>query len=242
MEMKIPKVNFYIATFMGVFMIALGINTLYQAKLQYIKTSSKIKLAVFLDASPDAPLDVIRERLVNLDGIAGLNYFAPEKALEKALKETPDIKEILIGADNPFPSYFLVTPKNKSPGAIEYLRESITAMDGIDEVRFDANLVNISAKINNFIEFYVKAIKLMLLFCVLLMLAKIGWAIYRGTADYRRYMFLGLSGIVTGFAASAVYYVLVTKILHSPLAAMPLKYVAFLIPCGILLSFIWDNK
>jgi len=112
-------------------------------------------------------------------------------------------------------------------------------MSGIEEVRLDQNLLNISDKMRLFISFYVKAIKGIFFLCVLVVLAKIGWAFYKKTANLKRYAFLALSGMVISMLASSVY-VVAAKLLHSPLSTMPLKYLLFLIPCGILLSFIWD--
>lgn len=240
MKLNIPKVNFYIATFITILFIALGMNTLHQAKLQYKRTSARIQLAVFLDVNSTVSLDVVRERLVNLNGVKELEYFTPERALEKALKETPEIKDVLVGGDNPFPPYFLVTPKHKDPASVGYLKEAVSAMNGVEEVRFDIILVSIADKLNRFITFYVGAIKAILYICLLLALAKVGWAVYRRTADYKRYIFLALSGIITSVIASA-FYLLAVGIAHTPLAPMPFKYVAFLIPVGVLLSFIWDN-
>lgn len=241
MNMRFPRPNYYIAIFIFVAVFALALNTLHFAKVQHEKSVAKIQLAAFIEPNPGVSLDVLRERIVNQDGVKGLYFYSSDKALEKALKDTPSIKEVLVGGDNPFPSYFLITPRYPEKEAVEYLKEAVGAMAGIEEVRLDQNLLNISDKLRLFISFYENAIKAIFFLCLLVVLAKIGWAVYKRTADFRRYAFLSLSGAVISSFAAAVYVIAASKILHSPLSAMPLNYILFLIPCGILLSLIWDN-
>jgi cell division protein FtsX len=235
------KFNYYIAAITSVFLLALALNTLYQARDYYQKTASRIQLAVFLKNNSAVSLDVTQERLLNMDGVRNMQYFSADKALEKALKETPAIKDVIISGDNPFPAYFVITPRSYSPAAVEDLKDRISLLDGVDETRYDSNLVNISYKLKRFISFYLEAGKILLLFIVLVIAAKFGWLLYTKELNYSKYIFSAVTGLLAGVAASALYFFLVGKILPAPLEPLPLKTLFYLIPSGMLFTLIWDN-
>jgi cell division protein FtsX len=242
MHAQTHKFNYYIASIISVFLLAMALNALYQAELYYARSAARIQLAVFVKNNSTVSLDVLKERLLNLDGVRDMSYFSPEKALEKALKETPAIKDVLVSGDNPFPAYFIIIPVSLYPRHVESLKDRISLMDGVDEVRYDANLVDITQKLRRSANFFSKASRALLAAAVLVILARLGWMIRSKKFNISKYAFTAVAGLLAGLAASALYYLIVGKFLpKAPFELMPLKYVFYLVPSGMLFTLIWDN-
>lgn len=235
------KFNYYIASFISVFLLALAVNAVHEAGSVRERYKSRVRLAAFVKPNPDVSLDVLKERLLNLDGVREMQYVAPDKALEKALRETPAIKDVLVTGDNPFPAYFVITPASMRPSYVEALGDRVSSMDGIDEVRYDANLVNMAEKLRRATRFAARASSALLAIALLLILARLALLLKTRKFSLNRYIFTVAAGLLSGLAAAAAYYVIAGKLLHPPFALMPLSYALYLIPAGALFTLIWEN-
>src|SRR3989339_193278 len=143
----------------------------YQARVQRALLLPRAQIAVF--AERNANYDVVREKLDNIDGVSSVEYVPADKAWEKALKEEPSLKDVLVTSENPFPAYFILHPRPATAETAAAIRESATAIEGISDVRYDAGLLDIAERLSTVAASYRYLLYIILAAAGLIIIAKI---------------------------------------------------------------------
>ena len=105
----------------------------------------KIEMEVFLEVGTgDAETALLRSRLQDTPGIAGLTYISPADAAKRFETEFGEnVYDVL--AFNPFPASFIVTLEKsfRTPEKVEALKQELGRIDGIDEVVYQKPLIEL---------------------------------------------------------------------------------------------------
>jgi len=103
------------------------------------KLADKFELVAFLEKDVSAP-EVIKEKILRIENLKSVKFISKELAKDKlqAIKE-----EITLAGENPFPDSFSIQIEQISSKKIQLITEEINKIHGINELRYDAKLVEI---------------------------------------------------------------------------------------------------
>jgi cell division protein FtsX len=219
----------------------LGINALYQAGVYYRQLVPKAQLAAFMQRGNTVTPDSVSGKLQSLDKIARFAYVSPEEAIGKAMNDSPNIKDILITGDNPFAPYFLVFPREVNLATAKDLREKISRIEGIDEVRFDYNIFAVGEKLLQLQSFYTTILASVIVALLVLAIGKTIRSIVHTRRDYGRHVSAALRGLLSGIAGGLIYFIVSTQIAGATVTQMPPRYLLLILPVTVVLSLAWEE-
>jgi cell division protein FtsX len=238
--LTIPKIIHFTATTLAVFFIGFFANLFYQSRTYHDLLASKVQIAVFINDMTKSQIDSLKEKLSNLDTTADITYLPREKVLEKALAESPEIKNILIDKNNPFSAYFLVEPKNITQQYIENFK-TIVSSEGVKDICYDANLVKVIENLNHFTTIYIIAAKIIFFLSLAIIAWRLLWRIKIHDINWNEYLVFICFGALTGALGFGFYYLFSNFIFCFSFLQIPVKYLLYFIPCGVFFSLLWEK-
>lgn len=143
-----------IAAVAASFFAGLAANVPVQATSYLRSLDSLARIAVFPDKTPTVGLDVIKENLINREGVEDVRFISREKVLENALASDPALKEFVIPGDNPFTAYFILKPSFVDPQFAQTVVESIKKIPGVKQAVYDQSLFKNYAALSAFAHGY----------------------------------------------------------------------------------------
>lgn len=128
------------------------------AIVYYSILKPNFEISVFLKLNVSSP-EIIFEKIRSFEEIKKVELITKDKIKDKLnhLKN-----EILLIDENPFPDCFIVVPQKIDSKTVQSIVSGLNKIDGIEEIKYDANLVKI---IEN-LEVIIKFLKFVLLVCV----------------------------------------------------------------------------
>ncbi|HBU70003.1 MAG TPA: hypothetical protein DEE98_06410 [Elusimicrobia bacterium] len=211
----------------------------HQAKTYRDIVAPKFQMAVFIDKT--AAPEVVAEHIVNSDGVKKSELIPADAVFERAIKDSPRAKEILIGSDNPFTPYFIVYPDSVNPGLVENLKNNLSKISGVEEIRYDENIPQIVFALTGIINSVKSFSKLTLLLVLLVIAAKYAVIVYRSGFNAKEQVKTAAFALASGLAGSWVYFLIVNIFFHSSSLALPSHYLMYLMIPGFTGVLLWEN-
>jgi cell division protein FtsX len=233
--------TYFIATILGTVVLGLVLNAWYQTEKYLYVLMPKAEFAVFLTSSGLASPDATGKGLSEVKGVTGVTFINSEQALAKALAVSPDLKEVLLPGDNPFSPYYAVRAFDIKSSAIRDMITKIASVPGVEEVRYDPAVFTNAEYLKDFARYYSAVIAFVVIGIVLLVTGRFIVKWFYRKADYRRYLYLVVWGLVCGGCGMLAYYALSNYVIGAAIVQLPFKYLAVLMPGGVLIALAWDK-
>lgn len=236
--MKIDKIiNVALISFFTAF-CGLGFNAFYQSKIQYGKLFARNQVIVFIKKqnAADSPV-VIKEKIINLNGINDVKLKNPEDILKDIKTLSPAVNDIMVpGGDNPFSPYFVVTTSIVNQQFMQSLKDKLMTFEGVDEVKYDQNLVLLVEKLNKFILFFILVAKITVAAAVLLLIFKYFLYFRQELLSLEEVVFKVLSGIISGVMGWLLYNIFSRYLIHDSILSLPHKYILVFLICALFMQ------
>ncbi|MCD6117105.1 ABC transporter permease [bacterium] len=141
---RVRMATFLTISTIAVTHILLGIFLLFTVNVHRLVDvfKNRVTMEVFIDNSlSDAEQKSLGDKISAIPGIESVIYVSKEEALKTFAKET-GIDPVSILGSNPLPSSFRIkiTNSNLTPDKIEALKQSVAALDGVDDVVYNSTL------------------------------------------------------------------------------------------------------
>jgi len=237
----IAKLLFFISAILATALLGFGLNAYRQACVFNSAYRPDAGVAVFVAPDTKVAPDVIREKLINMDGVEKTDYFPREKVLEKVQAENSKLKNVILSGENPFSPYYILTPRQVSVVSAQELVEKAKKIEGVEDAVFDENLFSAVEKTAKFSRVYALCGKAALLLVLLIISAKLIIRLLNEKADLLNYLYNLLSGIITGALGAGIFYLFSRKIVHSDVMRLPAKYILYFLLGGVLVVLLWEN-
>lgn len=242
---KVPRIGKKIVIYLPALLVTLAagllLNAYYQASRHYESLLPRSQIAVFINKSVQASHQLIGEKLMNIEGVSGVTYVSQDKVLETAMKDAPALKELFVTGDNPFSPYFIVEPKEKTSAMAGWIKAQMSAVEGIEDIRFDPNIFGSIDQLGTLKQFYGGAVRLLFAITFLLALLKFVMHWMHRLVDYRHLLRQLAVGASAGVFGALVYYLPCRYMIASPVVQMPGHLYAAMVFAGILASFAGEN-
>lgn len=242
---KLPNLARQITCFLPAILIAFAagliLNAYYQARAHFEFLSPRGRIAVFIGKKAQVSHQLIAEKILNIEGVAGAVYVSQDKALETALKDAPALKEVMVTGDNPFSPYFLVEPREATPGVAQWLKEQVAAVEGVVDIRYDANTFTILDSLRSLTRIYGTAIKALAAFGFIFAVFRYALNRMYRLIDYRHFLFLLLGGAAAGSLGAGAYYAMARFTVQATMARVPDHYAVYMALAGVLSVMAWEN-
>jgi hypothetical protein len=240
--MKNKLISNFILTVLGILAIHFVFNAFYQARIYSRKLYFKNEIAVFVKRDGQLSVEVMLEKLRNTDGVRLVRYLAAEDVLRKAMSESPEMKDVLLPGENPFVEYFLVRPLTATRALAESLKERIENIDGVEEVRYDPQLIVAAEKLQDFMDLYYIGAALLFLSLLGVIMLKLAHRYIHKKLLWKAYAVNAATGLAAGITGTLIYVLIGYTFLRTDVAQFPLLYLITLAPTGIILCLALENQ
>ena len=221
----------------GVFVLGLGLNAYATAGRVFGRFASNAKIIIFINETGN--LEVIREKLVNMDGLASFDFVSKEKIAEDANQISPTIKEVLDAGENPFTPYYVVKPRRTTLASYEAVVQELKGIKGAEDIRYDSELVVMTHNLARFLRLYRLSVKAALAGCLALMVLLMITQYFTGGFKAKKYLLYGAFGILSGALGTGLYYWLARSGIVSVVGGLSLKHMMIMVPSGIVMSLLF---
>jgi cell division transport system permease protein len=126
----------------GLALFVLGLFSLatYNLRLALSAVEERVEVVVYLqDDIRQVDLDAVRETLQTFQGVEEVAYFSKAEALERAIRDLPEITEVSTDLEvNPFPASLEVrfSPEGRQAATVEALAAAADGLQGVEDVRY----------------------------------------------------------------------------------------------------------
>lgn len=240
-ELK-KRIPFMVAAAAGTFALGLLLNAYYQAGAYNSLLVRNATIGAFISADGKVPVEVTKERLVNLDGTADVSFVPKDRVLELALDANPDIKEVVAPGENPFIPYFVIRPGTIASGFVRDLAERVRNIEGIEDVRYDPNLVAVSEQLARFRTLYRTAFEGLAAAALLIIVWRFVARLIAKDLTASGYLALLATGLAAGILGTLSYYFFGTQMAGSAIVHLPDRYLAYMLLAGIALTFVCESE
>lgn len=213
----------------------------FQARTYAQSALPQAQLAVFPADRTTVSFDIINERLMNLDGVAGVERISADQARTDVLAAHRGVQDILGPAENPFTAYFLVRPDVVSVRGMENLRNQIEGIDGVGEVRFDQNLSSAIERLSRLATLYRAALIAIGMTAAVALLIKLIMRWFDGKLPLRYFAVVTLAGIAAGAVGAAVAAMIFRHLGQDTLALMPPLWYVNVVCAALAATLLWEN-
>lgn len=110
---------------------------------------SKFEIVVFVKTDEEAP-EVLGEKIRVISKVKTVRFISKEQAKERMERFK---NEIFLTADNPFPDGFSIKPIKVSKTIVDNLCAQLKNFMNVDEVKYDKNLLKITAGLSTFTRY-----------------------------------------------------------------------------------------
>jgi cell division protein FtsX len=214
--------------------LGLALNAYATAGRVFGHFSSNAKIIIFINETGN--LEVIREKLVNMDGLAGFDLVGKDKIAQDANLISPTIKEVLDAGENPFTPYYVVKPRRTTLASYEAVVKELKSVKGADDVRYDAELVEMTQNLARFLRVYRLSVNAALAGCVGLMVFLIIMHSFSGRFSAGTYLLYAAIGFGAGLAGVGMYYWLASSSIVSVVGQLSQKHMLVMVPAGIVMA------
>ena len=235
------KIIFLAAAAVTTAMLAFVFNAYNQAYVLNKAFKPDAQIAVFITEGFKAAPEVVLEKLANLDGVDKADFMPAEKVLEKAQSENSKLKNIVIAGENPFSAYYIVTPKRVGVASAKNLTEKIKKIEGVEDAVFDENLFSAVEKTGEFARIYSATGKAVAAVVLMLIALKFFLRWQKKEIEVTGYVYNFLLGIISGALGAGIFYIAAHNMSHTGAVSLPVKYLAYCIAGGVLISLMWEN-
>ena len=221
----------------AVLVLGLALNAYATAGRVFGRFASNAKILIFINETGN--LEVIREKLVNMDGLAGFDFVSKEKIAEDANLISPTIKEVLDAGENPFTPYYVVKPRRTTLASYEAVVKELKGIRGAEDVRYDSGLVEMTQNLARFLRIYRLSVKAALSGCIGLMSILIIIQNLSGKFAVGTYLKYGLMGLVSGLLGTGLYYWVARSSIISVVGQLSIKHMLIMAPAGIVVAVLF---
>jgi len=200
--------NFIKAVYISLLLVFAGffVNAFVGVKAshnEFIKNS-----LIYVFVAPQSNHQEISQSLSEFPQIASLNFVTNERVFETAISEKPDLKDVLDVSQNPFFSYFVVSPKDATDESAKYITKFAAQLPGVVSVKYDAQIFSYAQKISDYIRCFSRFCFWSIIIAFLGVLFFYFWKHRFISPDYRNYIFYKSFGMVIGALVSLAFYIL----------------------------------
>ncbi|MHB9155427.1 MAG: cell division protein FtsX [Endomicrobiales bacterium] len=234
-------IAFFAASSISTFLLGPVIVSYYQVSAYRQALLPKSTIAVFVSGAGAVSSEVLKERLLNLEGAGEVTFVSREQALENAAGAHPAVTEILLSGDNPFSPYFIIHPRTVSASAVAALLDQVNGIEGVEDIRYDPNLVAVADKLLGFREFLRTAMGISLVAGAILWATRMFRRVFLRRFNAKNYALVLLSGAVGGAAGSLLFYCFSRSLFSASAMLMPERYFIYLGLTGIFMALVWEN-
>ena len=238
-SLKIDKIiNIALISFFTAF-CGLGFSAFYQSKIQHDKLFARNQIIVFIKKqnTSDSPA-VIKEKIINLNGINDVKLKNPDDILKDIKTLSPAVNDIMVPGDNPFSPYFIVTTSIVNQQFMQSLKDKLMTFEGVDEVKYDQNLVLLVEKLNKFILFFALVAKITAAAAVFLLAFKYFLYFRQEFFSMEELVFKVLSSFISGVMGWLLYNIFSRYLMHDTIASLPYKYILGFLTCALFLQLL----
>jgi len=221
----------------GVFVLGLALNAYATAGRVFGRFAANAKIIIFINETGN--LEIIREKLLNMDGLSGFDFVSKDKISEDANLISPTIKEVLDAGENPFTPYYVVKPRRTTLASYNAVVKELKGIKGADDVCYDAELVEMTQNLARFLRIYRLSVKSALTGCVGLMALLIVMQNVSGkfvVSSFLRYASLGLG---SGAIGTGIYYWVARSSVISVVGQLSAKHMIIMIPAGMVMALLF---
>ena len=151
------------------------------------------------------------------------------------------MKEILLSGKNPFTPYFIVLPRASTFASIDTLRDNISRIAEVEEVRFDAALVELVTRLDRFISLYRMALIAGLCAGFLIAAARLIRAWYSDELIPLDLVYSVISGAMAGVSGAGMFYLLSYHLVPFQGIQLTAPYYPYLVTAGLVITMLWEN-
>ncbi len=234
--MKLRRIYALGLCVIGVFVLALALNAYATAGRVFGRFSNNAKIIIFINETGN--LEIIREKLVNMDGLAGFDFVGKDKIAQDADLISPTIKEILETGENPFTPYYVVKPRRTTLASYEAVVKELKGIKGAEDIRYDAELVEMTQNLARFLRIYRLSVKAALAGCIGLMALFIILQNLSGKFSARKYGLYAALGLAAGLAGTGLYYWVARSSIISVVTQLSLKHMMITAPAGLVMALL----
>lgn len=132
----------------GLALFVLGLFSLATHNLQLALTAveERVEVVVYLrDDTRQVDLDAAIETLETLSGVAEVRYLSKPEALERAIRDLPEIAEVSTDLEvNPFPASLEVSflPESRTTETVEAVSAAAESLPAVEDVRYGREWVD----------------------------------------------------------------------------------------------------
>jgi len=237
--MKLDKIITLIGISLVLALSGAGFNAFYQAKRYYRELVSRNQLAVFIKKeNKTESLEVIKEKIINLGGVSDCLVKKPDDIFKEMTMRAPGMNDIVLTGENPFSPYFLVKTSVVNLSYIKSLKDKIMTFEGVEDVKFDQNLVSITENLDGLIEFYKFLWKAAVAAVLFLILVKYILLWSRQSLELGEFIFLFIEGLLAGLFGWFIYYALSINFSSYHIVQIPHRYIAYFLFNGLILALL----
>jgi cell division protein FtsX len=226
---------------LGCLLCALALNAYYQSWREYASLMRRATIAVFVLKNAPQTTEMIEAKIREVEEISDVSFISPERSFDIAGEASAKVKDIIITGENPFTSFFSV--RLKDPG-VEHLLSAtsrISALEGVDEVRYDTALFNAIDRLKSLCRFYGFSLSLLALLAALLSAAAVIRKWMHRKTDPHKHIVAAIEGTVCGIIAAGIYAAMSSGSIPTDAVRIPLSYLALLLPAGMLIGVLWEK-
>ena len=225
----------------GTFIAALFFNGIYQVQVHYLKASDDAALAAFVRKSFEPSADALKKEIMAVKGVKEATLVDSGTIYQNIQNGSSKIKDIMLNGENPFSPYFLVKPAVIGIATAEAIKNQLIKIKGVEEIRYDTNLISIAEKLKNLKICYF----FVLVFAAGALLISAAAKIIYETMNYdevlKDYLLAALWGILFGLIGILLYYGFTIYIFPFKEVFVPVKYLLLVWPTGIFLNIVLND-
>lgn len=125
---------------LALFVVGLFSLAAYNLRLALAGIEERVEVVVYLrDDTKQVDLDAILESLQTLPGVADVLYYSKAEALERAIRDLPEIAEVSTDLEvNPFPASLEVRflPEGRTTETVESVAQAATGFSSVEDVTY----------------------------------------------------------------------------------------------------------
>lgn len=125
---------------LALFVVGLFLLAAHNLQRALSTIEERVEVVAYLrDDIRQVDLDALRETLSTMEGVEAVSYFSKEEALERAVRDLPEISDASSGLEvNPFPASLEVRflPEGRTTEAVEAVAAAAQAFPAVEDVRY----------------------------------------------------------------------------------------------------------
>lgn len=151
-----------VITMVLLLMSALSVNALLDLSRYSVSLTQKAQIAVFMVSGVQFDQEKISNEIRSSGLVKDIQFISKESAFETASARAPELKEIVMSGENPFPAYFLIDTFEPNLGTASSVKKSVSSISGVEEVRYEPEVFELAGNTVLKLRFYCIALAVLL--------------------------------------------------------------------------------